>query len=90
MDAVNAARSERGLPLLAFPLKNIQASAGGLAPLVTAEDLAPPVGGERRFEISIKDLQVPAPQPSTMPSQPAPEGPRWTEPQPAVVRKKRE
>jgi hypothetical protein len=95
-NAINRNRVANGLPPLRAcnrvqpttetynlaPLGNfargVQASAALKA---VAEDLGVPVGGERRFEISIKDLQVPKPQEPTMPQQPSPRTePRWTQP----------
>jgi hypothetical protein len=79
--AINQSRNETGKPLLGF-VKSVQASAGVLQ--AVAEDLGLPPGSERRFEISIKALQSPAPHPPpTLPQQPSPlQQPRWTEPQP--------
>ena len=81
---INQARREDGKPPLGTFARGVQASAALQA---VAQDFAPPPGGERRFEISIKDLQVPKPPEPFMPPPPSPtQEPRWTtpsEPQPS-------
>jgi hypothetical protein len=48
---------------------------------VAAQDFAPPLGGERKFEISIRDVSTtPPPPPGVQPSQPPTQAPRWTQP----------
>jgi hypothetical protein len=63
-----------------------QLIAQGIDPFVravTAQDFAPPLGGERKFEISIKDVSTtPPPPPGVQPSQPPRQEPRWTQPSP--------
>lgn len=72
-----AARIERERQLL----------AQGIDPFVravTAQDFAPAPGGERKFEISIKDVSVipPAPPGVGTPPQPPTQAPRYTQPSP--------
>jgi len=61
-----------------------QLIAQGIDPFlraVTGQDFAPPAGGERKFEISIKDLSTAQPPPpGVTPSQPPKQEPRWTQP----------
>jgi hypothetical protein len=49
---------------------------------ITAQDFAPPLGDERKFEISIKDVSTTPPPPPGVqpPSQPPRYEPRWTQP----------
>jgi hypothetical protein len=93
--AINTARREEHKPPLGS-LRTVQdakslgtqhpykANAVPFVQTIIGQDFAPPPGGERRFEISIKDLATAKPPPPGVgpaPSQPQ-EGPRWTQPQP--------
>jgi hypothetical protein len=78
--AINMSRSERGLGPFGNPWQ-IQAKAAPFWQSVVAQDFAPEPGGERRFEISIRDLGPERPPaPGLSPAEPSRQGPRWTTP----------
>ena len=80
LSAVNQGRVERGLPPLG---SSVQATAVPFLQTITAQDFAPPPGGERKFEISIRDVSVIPPAPpgvGTPQPQPPTQQPRYTQP----------